>query len=126
MNLSFTKFYFICLFFYPKVHLEVAPDSQTLTSVDFDKLKVSNALRYQVLIEILTFLGISCDQNTTPALSPVHLLATSPVRFLLVICEISHFILHSFNYFLLRKCLNQHFSYHFMMLSTMVKSHSTG
>lgn len=60
-----------------QVHLEVAPESQTLTSVDFDKLKVSNALRYQVLIAILTSLGLSCEQNPSPALSPVHLLATS-------------------------------------------------
>lgn len=68
-----------------KVHLEVAPESQTLTSVDFDKLKVSNALRYQVLIAILTSLGLSCEQNPSPALSPVHLLATSQVSFPLVI-----------------------------------------
>lgn len=70
-----------------KVHLEVAPDSQHLTSEDFDKLKVSNALRYEVLTEILTSLGLSCELNQTPALSPVHLLATSQVRFIVLICQ---------------------------------------
>ncbi|XP_059207036.1 biotin--protein ligase isoform X2 [Centropristis striata] len=60
-----------------QVHLEIAPDSQNLTSEGFDELKVSNALRYEVLTEILTSLGVSCELNQTPAPSPVHLLATS-------------------------------------------------
>ncbi|XP_031166802.1 biotin--protein ligase isoform X1 [Sander lucioperca] len=60
-----------------QAHLEIAPDSQNLTSEGFDELKVSNALRYEVLTEILTSLGLSCERNQTPAPSPVHLLATS-------------------------------------------------
>ncbi|KAM7398666.1 hypothetical protein PAMA_006530 [Pampus argenteus] len=60
-----------------QVHLEIAPDSQNLSLEGFDKLKVSNALRYEVLTEILTSLGIICELNQTPSPSPVHLLATS-------------------------------------------------
>ncbi|XP_068600959.1 biotin--protein ligase [Brachionichthys hirsutus] len=58
-----------------QVHLEVAPDS--VSSEAFDELKLSNALRYEVLSEILTSLGLSCALNTTPDPSTVHLLATS-------------------------------------------------
>lgn len=75
-----------------KVHLEVAPDSLHLKSGDFDKLKVSNALRYEVLTEILTSFGLSCELNQIPALSPVHLLATSLVRSIVLICICSAFI----------------------------------
>lgn len=64
----------------PKVHLEISPDSQQLTSEGFDKLKVSNALRYEVLTEILTSLDISCKKTLVPPVSPVHLLATDQVR----------------------------------------------
>ncbi|XP_056298565.1 biotin--protein ligase isoform X1 [Pseudoliparis swirei] len=60
-----------------QAHLEIAPDPQNLTAKGFDELKVSNALRYEVLTEILTSLGLSCELNETPAPSPVHLLATS-------------------------------------------------
>ncbi|XP_047463271.1 biotin--protein ligase isoform X2 [Mugil cephalus] len=60
-----------------QVHLETSPESQKLASGGFDELKVSNALRYEVLTEILTSLGLSCEQNQTLAPSPVHLLATS-------------------------------------------------
>ncbi|XP_049447453.1 biotin--protein ligase isoform X1 [Epinephelus fuscoguttatus] len=60
-----------------QVHLEIAPDSQNLTSGSFDELKVSNTLRYEVLTEILTSLGLRCEPNQTSAPSPVHLLATS-------------------------------------------------
>ncbi|XP_074466899.1 biotin--protein ligase isoform X1 [Sebastes fasciatus] len=60
-----------------QAHLEVAPDSQTLTSEGFDELKVSNVLRYEVLTEILSSLGLSCELSQTPSPSPVHLLATS-------------------------------------------------
>lgn len=63
-----------------QVHLEIAPDSQNLSLEGFNELKVSNALRYEVLTEILTSLGLSCEQNQTPAPSPVHLLATSQVK----------------------------------------------
>uniref|UniRef100_A0A3P8VAW9 Holocarboxylase synthetase n=1 Tax=Cynoglossus semilaevis TaxID=244447 RepID=A0A3P8VAW9_CYNSE len=61
-----------------QVHLETSPDS--LTTDGFDELKLSNSLRYEVLTEILTSLGLSCDQNQTTAPSPVHLLATSELR----------------------------------------------
>ncbi|KAI3373381.1 hypothetical protein L3Q82_021930, partial [Scortum barcoo] len=60
-----------------QVHLELSPDSQDLMSDGFNDLKVSNMLRYEVLTEILTFLGISCELNQAPAPSPIHLLATS-------------------------------------------------
>ncbi|KAM7374926.1 hypothetical protein PAMP_007557 [Pampus punctatissimus] len=60
-----------------QVHLEIAPDSQNLSLEGFDKLKVSNVLRYEVLTEILTSLGLSCELNQTPSPTPVHLLATS-------------------------------------------------
>uniref|UniRef100_H3CT43 Holocarboxylase synthetase n=1 Tax=Tetraodon nigroviridis TaxID=99883 RepID=H3CT43_TETNG len=59
-----------------QVHLEISPDSRHLTSEGFNKLKVSNALRYEVLTEILTSLGISCGETQVPPLSPVHVLAT--------------------------------------------------
>ncbi|XP_033969860.1 LOW QUALITY PROTEIN: biotin--protein ligase [Trematomus bernacchii] len=60
-----------------QAHLEIAPDSQNLQPEGFDELKVSNALRYEVLTEILTSLGLSCELSQTPPPSPVHLLATS-------------------------------------------------
>ncbi|XP_054481732.1 biotin--protein ligase isoform X2 [Anoplopoma fimbria] len=60
-----------------QAHLEIAPDPQNLTTKGFDELKVSNTLRYEVLTEILTSLGLSCELNQAPASSPVHLLATS-------------------------------------------------
>ncbi|XP_040006088.1 biotin--protein ligase isoform X2 [Xiphias gladius] len=66
-----------------QVHLEIAPEN--LTSEGFDELKVSNALRYEVLTEILISLGLSCELNNTPPPSPIHLLATcqkSKARFL--------------------------------------------
>lgn len=68
------------LLLFSKVHLEISPDSQQLTSEGFNKLKVSNALRYEVLAEILTSLDISCRRTPAPPLSPVHLLAAHPVR----------------------------------------------
>ncbi|XP_034539269.1 biotin--protein ligase isoform X2 [Notolabrus celidotus] len=60
-----------------QVHLELSPDSTHLTSGGFDELKVSNALRYEVLTEILSSLGLSCELNQTPAPTPVYLLTTS-------------------------------------------------
>lgn len=65
----------------PKVHLEMSPDSHRLTTEGFNKLKVSNALRYEVLTEILTCLGISCNKTQLPPPSPVHVLATDQVSF---------------------------------------------
>ncbi|XP_029925053.1 biotin--protein ligase isoform X2 [Myripristis murdjan] len=63
-----------------QVHLEVAPNSQSVTSESFDELKVSNARRYEVLTEILTSLGLSCDLSQAPAPSPVYLLSTCQER----------------------------------------------
>ncbi|XP_026226871.1 biotin--protein ligase isoform X2 [Anabas testudineus] len=58
-----------------QVHLEIEPEK--LASKGFDELKVSNALRYEVLTEILVSLGLSCELNHSPVPSPVHLLAIS-------------------------------------------------
>ncbi|XP_028278063.1 biotin--protein ligase isoform X2 [Parambassis ranga] len=60
-----------------QVHFEITPESQNLPPEGFDDLKVSNALRYEVLTEILTSLGLSCEMTQIPAPSPVHLLGTS-------------------------------------------------
>ncbi|KAM3601897.1 uncharacterized protein V6R79_020890 [Siganus canaliculatus] len=60
-----------------QVHLETAPHSQNLSSECFDELKVSNALRYEVLTEILTSLGLNCEPSQTLSPSPLYLLATS-------------------------------------------------
>ncbi|XP_074528972.1 biotin--protein ligase isoform X1 [Halichoeres trimaculatus] len=60
-----------------QVHLELAPDSPHLTSGGFEELKMSNALRYEVLTEILSSLGLSCELSQTPAPTPVHLLTVS-------------------------------------------------
>lgn len=68
-----------------KVHLEMSPESHRLTTEGFNQLKVSNASRYEVLTEILTFLGISCNKTQLPALSPVHVLATDQVSLGLLI-----------------------------------------
>ncbi|XP_018611037.2 biotin--protein ligase isoform X2 [Scleropages formosus] len=61
-----------------QVQLDVAPDSQDIQSLqDFEKLKVSNALRYEVLTEILSSLGLRCELSQVPPLSPVYLLSAS-------------------------------------------------
>ncbi|XP_053703840.1 biotin--protein ligase [Synchiropus splendidus] len=60
-----------------QVHLETNPDALTLTKESFNQLKVSNHLRYEILREILTSLGLSCHQNQPPEPSPLHVLATS-------------------------------------------------
>ncbi|XP_062869938.1 biotin--protein ligase [Trichomycterus rosablanca] len=62
-----------------QVHLETAPDSEHVRdNAGFSELKISNAKRYEVLIEILTSLGLSCEQNQVPPPSPVYLLSTEP------------------------------------------------
>lgn len=76
-----------------KVHLEISPDSHHLTSEGFNKLKVSNALRYEVLTEILTSLGISCSKTQIPPLSPVHVLATDQVSLGLLISLRGYFMI---------------------------------
>ncbi|KAM9539220.1 biotin--protein ligase isoform 1-T1 [Salvelinus alpinus] len=64
-----------------QVHLETAPNSEDIVSSQgFDELKMSNACRYEVLTEIITSLGLSCEQSQAPPASPVYLLATSEER----------------------------------------------
>ena len=46
---------------------------------DFDLLKSSNMRRYEVLTEILTTLGLNCDKNQVPALTPLYLLPAAEV-----------------------------------------------
>ncbi|XP_077360331.1 biotin--protein ligase isoform X2 [Festucalex cinctus] len=60
-----------------QIHLENAPDFHNQTTESFDGFKANNVRHYQVLAEILTSLGLSCQVNQTPAPSPVYLLATS-------------------------------------------------
>ncbi|XP_032431560.1 biotin--protein ligase [Xiphophorus hellerii] len=60
-----------------QVHFDIASYSKKMDSKDFDELKVSNALRYEILTEVLNSLGVSCEPSQTPAPSPVYLLATS-------------------------------------------------
>ncbi|XP_004697389.1 biotin--protein ligase isoform X1 [Echinops telfairi] len=58
-----------------QVHLELPPSSVVIqTHEDFNLLKSSNSRRYDVLKEILTALGISCDTRQLPPLTPLHLL----------------------------------------------------
>ncbi|TSK16182.1 Biotin--protein ligase [Bagarius yarrelli] len=60
-----------------QVRLESAPDSeQVQDSAGFSELKMSNAKRYEVLTEILTSLGLSCELNQVPQPSPIYLLST--------------------------------------------------
>ncbi|XP_048872145.1 biotin--protein ligase [Brienomyrus brachyistius] len=61
-----------------QVHLEAAPNSHGVTSPqDFDELKASNALRYEVLSEILSWLGLSCELSHVPPPSPIYVLSSS-------------------------------------------------
>ncbi|XP_069331058.1 biotin--protein ligase isoform X1 [Eulemur rufifrons] len=61
-----------------QVHLELPPSSATVqTQEDFNLLKSSNIRRYEVLKEILTTLGLSCDMKQVPALTPLYLLAAT-------------------------------------------------
>nr|XP_045006799.1 biotin--protein ligase isoform X2 [Jaculus jaculus]XP_045006800.1 biotin--protein ligase isoform X2 [Jaculus jaculus]XP_045006801.1 biotin--protein ligase isoform X2 [Jaculus jaculus] len=61
-----------------QVHLELPPSSSTVqTQEDFNLLKSSNMRRYEVLKEILTTLGLSCDSRQLPALTPLHLLSAA-------------------------------------------------
>lgn len=64
--------------------MESAPDSeQVQDSASFSELKMSNAKRYEVLTEILTSLGLSCELNQVPEPSPIYLLSTQLVSFTL-------------------------------------------
>nr|XP_012638362.1 biotin--protein ligase [Microcebus murinus]XP_012638363.1 biotin--protein ligase [Microcebus murinus]XP_012638364.1 biotin--protein ligase [Microcebus murinus]XP_012638365.1 biotin--protein ligase [Microcebus murinus]XP_012638366.1 biotin--protein ligase [Microcebus murinus] len=61
-----------------QVHLELPPSSAVVqTQEDFNLLKSSNIRRYEVLREILTTLGLSCDMKQVPALTPLYLLAAT-------------------------------------------------
>ncbi|XP_077657356.1 Fanconi anemia group A protein-like [Urocitellus parryii] len=58
-----------------QVHLELPPSSfMVQTQEDFDPLKSSNMRRYEILQEILSALGVSCDLGEAPALTPLYLL----------------------------------------------------
>ncbi|KAB0359744.1 hypothetical protein FD754_003900, partial [Muntiacus muntjak] len=61
-----------------QVHLELPPSSPVVqTQEDFNLLKSSNFKRYEVLTEILTTLGLSCDARPAPALTPLYLLSAT-------------------------------------------------
>lgn len=49
------------------------------TQEDFNVLKSSNMRRHEVLKEILTTLGLSCDARQVPALTPLFLLLATEV-----------------------------------------------
>lgn len=60
-----------------QVHLESAPDSEQVQDrAGFSELKMSNTKRYEVLTEILTSLGLSCELNQMPQPSPIYLFST--------------------------------------------------
>ncbi|XP_057677605.1 biotin--protein ligase isoform X1 [Corythoichthys intestinalis] len=60
-----------------QIHLEKTPHFQNFSTKISYGFEVNDALHCQVLTEILTSLGLSCQQNQAPAPSPVYLLATS-------------------------------------------------
>lgn len=62
-----------------QVRFDIGPGSHGLDSEDCEELKVSSSLRHEILTEIITSLGLSCEPNQTPVPSPVHLLATTSV-----------------------------------------------
>lgn len=63
-----------------QVHLEVDISSVALqTQQDFNSLKMSNAKRYEVLKEILTLLGLSCELSEVPSLTPIYLFSHEKV-----------------------------------------------
>lgn len=49
------------------------------TQEDFNVLKSNNMRRHEVLQEILTTLGLSCDARQVPALTPLYLLLATEV-----------------------------------------------
>lgn len=57
--------------------METAPDAHDAHG--FSELKMSNTRRYEVLTEILTSLGLSCEPSAVPPHSPIHLLSTHQV-----------------------------------------------
>ncbi|XP_066476952.1 biotin--protein ligase [Tiliqua scincoides] len=52
---------------------------------DFRSLKISNAKRYEVFIEILTLLGLRCGLSKVPPLTPIYLLSADK--------EVNHYFL---------------------------------
>uniref|UniRef100_F6UEY9 Holocarboxylase synthetase n=1 Tax=Ornithorhynchus anatinus TaxID=9258 RepID=F6UEY9_ORNAN len=62
-----------------QVHLEASPGSvATQSPDDFNLLKTSNSERFEVLKEILTALGLNCDPQPAPPLTPLYLLTPQP------------------------------------------------
>ncbi|KAM7180574.1 biotin--protein ligase isoform 2-T3 [Macrochelys suwanniensis] len=60
-----------------QIYLEMDIASLTTqTQEDFNLLKMSNAKRYDVLKEILTLLGLSCELSEVPSLTPIYLLSS--------------------------------------------------
>ncbi|XP_032075375.1 biotin--protein ligase isoform X2 [Thamnophis elegans] len=69
-----------------QAHLEVNIKSLCRPKDDFNLLKISNTKRYDVLVEILKLLGLSCELSTIPSLTPLYLLSfdkTGGLQFLL-------------------------------------------
>ncbi|NWW66328.1 BPL1 ligase, partial [Ifrita kowaldi] len=59
-----------------QAHLELDSNSVDVqTEEDFNLLKMSNSKRYEVLKEILTSLGLSCERSEIPVLTPIFLLS---------------------------------------------------
>nr|XP_021383130.1 biotin--protein ligase [Lonchura striata domestica] len=59
-----------------QAHLELDINSMDVqTEEDFNLLKMSNSKRYEVLREILTCLGLSCELSAIPELTPIYLLS---------------------------------------------------
>ncbi|NWX58625.1 BPL1 ligase, partial [Promerops cafer] len=59
-----------------QAHLELDSNSMDVqTEEDFNLLKMSNSKRYEVLREILTCLGLSCELSEIPELTPIYLLS---------------------------------------------------
>uniref|UniRef100_A0A8C6VKD5 Holocarboxylase synthetase n=1 Tax=Naja naja TaxID=35670 RepID=A0A8C6VKD5_NAJNA len=65
-----------------QAHLEVNIRSLCRPKDDFNLLKISNVRRYDVLVEILKLLGLSCELNTIPSLTPLYLLSVIHNTFL--------------------------------------------
>uniref|UniRef100_T1E760 Biotin-protein ligase n=1 Tax=Crotalus horridus TaxID=35024 RepID=T1E760_CROHD len=62
-----------------QAHLEVNIKSLCRSKDDFNLLKISNTRRYDVLVEILKLLGLSCEISTIPSLTPLYLLSSDKV-----------------------------------------------
>ncbi|XP_044526202.1 biotin--protein ligase [Gracilinanus agilis] len=58
-----------------QVHLEISDNTLIQTQDAFNLLKSSNFRRYEVLKEILTVFGLSCEVKRIPSLTPLYLLS---------------------------------------------------